>query len=111
LTQLTQRGINVFGKNVSIVSNNDNRRIWLLEGKLFHGHLISGSYKEVSHRDSRSVGSFFVAQMEGTMDFNGFWAGWDETNNKLSVGEYSFKRRPTDLYFEKFKQTDRHNAP
>src|SRR5262249_19324637 len=56
-----------------------------------------GSYQEMGHRDSRSVGSFFVRQQQGCMDFSGFWSGWDEVNNQLSSGTYEFKRKPLKL--------------
>jgi ribosomal protein S18 acetylase RimI-like enzyme len=104
---LRQRGLRIFGKNTQdILLDDQDRRIWELEGKLFHGHLIAGSYKEVSHRDSRSVGSFFVSQESKSMDFKGYWTGWDEENHQLSTGEYRFLKK-LNVVLEPFQESDR----
>ena len=101
---IKQRGLTIRGTNTAADRNGE--RVWHLSGQLLYGHLISGTYHEVSHRGSRSVGSFFVAQQEHSMDFEGYWSGYDEQNHSLSSGGYTFKRK-TKLTYDAFRPEDR----
>src|SRR5262249_17796088 len=94
--RIKQRGHRILAENI-LSSGVGAPRRWQLKGEGFRGYLIAGSYQEMGHRDSRSVGSFFVRQQQGSMDFSGFWSGWDEVNNQLSSGTYEFKRKPLKL--------------
>lgn len=105
--RLEQRGKKVFATDIVKDLANKTSRSWNLEGTLLHGHMIAGIYREISHRDSRSVGSFFVAQQENSVDFSGFWCGWDEANNKLNMGAYIFRKKPKGMYFSEGTSNDR----
>jgi hypothetical protein len=97
---LRQLGTRVKGINTSHDIANSKTRKWQIEGKLYDGNMIIGSYHELA-RGSHSVGSFFLKkEFVNTDDFRGFWSGWDEENTKISTGTYIFMKRPQTKIFK-----------
>ncbi|MEA2832455.1 MAG: hypothetical protein QOG66_657 [Methylobacteriaceae bacterium] len=100
---IKQRGTKITGKNV--LASGGSTRTWILRGKLIRGYLLAGTYEESSYRDSRSIGTFFVRQLQGTLDFQGYWSGFDEVNSRMAHGDYEFKHRPK-LRMESARRAD-----
>lgn len=82
--KLEQEGKKVTG---STKMSDDNRE-WYLEGDISSSGYINGIYHALDPHD-RGVGNFFLyINHDKTME--GIWSGYDEVNDKISSGRYTF---------------------
>lgn len=82
--QIEQKGRKIIG--TTIIPGEDRK--WNLEGELHNNGYVNGIYFAPDPHD-RGIGNFFLyVNHDGRM--NGIWSGYDEINDKISSGRYTF---------------------
>ena len=81
-----------------------DEREWALKARIFDKTRIAGIYTATDRYDN-GIGTFFL-EIKNSNRMEGYWAGYDSVNQRLTYGSYTFTRIFTEYAVSEIRQKD-----
>lgn len=79
-----------FGNTIRGITQFDDQK-WILKGKLYENKRYAGLYYAENKIDD-GFGTFYL-EIKDNNTLKGYWAGYDNKNQKINSGKYVFKKK------------------